>query len=64
MRHGDWRGAILCAYDAVQLASGWLANQTLVRAQHPPLTFVCADLRLLNIARAEGLLIENPNDHP
>jgi predicted DNA-binding antitoxin AbrB/MazE fold protein len=27
------------------------------------LTFVCADVRLLDIARTEGLLTENPNDH-
>jgi hypothetical protein len=54
----------LCAYDAVQLASAWLANQRVVGAGRPPLTFVCADEDLLSVAQVEGLLIENPNDHP
>lgn len=54
----------LRAYDAVQLASGWLANQRLTTAGRAPLTFVCADDRLIDIAQSEGLLIENPNHHP
>jgi predicted nucleic acid-binding protein len=53
----------LRAYDAVQLASAWQANHRLVSSEQPPLTFVCADARLLEIARAEGLRTENPNDH-
>ena len=53
----------LRAYDAVQLASAWLANQKLVQAGRSPLTFVCADDRLIAIAQAEGLLTENPNHH-
>ena len=54
----------LRAYDAVQLASAFLANQRLIRAGRPSLTFVCADNGLLTIAQAEGLLVENSNDHP
>ena len=54
----------LRAYDAVQLASAWLANETLVRAGRSPLTFICADDRLLAVAQAEGLPTDNPNRHP
>jgi len=54
----------LRAYDAVQLATAWLLNQELLHAGEMPITFVCADNRLIAIAQAEGLLTENPNDHP
>ena len=54
----------LRAYDAVQLASAWLANEKLVQAGRPPLTFICADDRLLAVAQAEGLPMDNPNHHP
>ena len=53
----------LRAYDAVQLATAWLANKDLVEADKPPLTFVCADVRLLAIARDEGLQVEDPAAH-
>jgi predicted nucleic acid-binding protein len=53
----------LRAYDAVQLATAWLANQRLLDAGKSPLTFVCADDRLISIAQTEGLLVENPNHH-
>ena len=54
----------LRAYDAVQLATVEFSNEQLVQAGKSPLTFVCADDRLLTIAQAEGLLVENPNHHP
>ena len=54
----------LRAYDAVHLATAWLANRELTRADRSPLTFVCADDRLIAVARAESLLTDNPNDHP
>lgn len=54
----------LRAYDAVQLATAEFSNKQLVQAGKSPLTFVCADDRLLAIAKAEGLLVENPNYHP
>jgi hypothetical protein len=53
----------LRAYDAVQLASAHLANQTLTRAEKPPLIFLSADSRLVEIARVTGLIADNPNDH-
>jgi predicted nucleic acid-binding protein len=54
----------LRAYDAVHLATAWLANEKLVQAGRPPLTFICADDRLLSVAQAEGLSTDNPNHHP
>ena len=54
----------LRAFDAVHLAAAWLLNQNLLTSGHAPLTFVCADIRLLDIAQSEGMLTENPNDHP
>jgi predicted nucleic acid-binding protein len=54
----------LRAYDAVHLASGWLANRELVQAGQSSLTFICADDRLLDVATAVGLQVDNPNRHP
>ena len=53
----------LRAYDAVQLATAWLLNRNLLDGGQTPLTFVCADERLVAIAQAEGLPTENPNRH-
>ena len=53
----------LRAYDAVQLATAWLLNQDLLRTGKPPITFICADNRLITIAQAEGLQTDNPNHH-
>ena len=53
----------LRGYDAVQLAAALAANQTLLIAGLPVMTFVAADRDLLSAARDEGLQIENPNDH-
>ncbi len=44
----------LRAYDAVQLASALEANTRLIAANQPPLTFVCADTRLLTVATSEA----------
>jgi predicted nucleic acid-binding protein len=52
------------AYDAMQLSTALLLHQDLLQSGQELLTFVCADVRLLDIARDEGLLTENPNDHP
>ena len=54
----------LRAYDAVQLASALLAQETLLAAGLPPLTFLAADGRLLDAAQAEGLATDNPDAHP
>lgn len=51
----------LRAYDAVQLAAALRVQADLTRVQAAPLTFVCADERLLTIACAAGLLTANPN---
>lgn len=57
-RHRRLRG-----YDAVQLASGLLANETLTGEGRPTLVFVASDTNLLIAARAEGMTTENPLDH-
>jgi hypothetical protein len=54
----------LRAYDAIQLASGIIANSVLIRNGLGPLIFLAADHRLLNIAAIEGLAVDNPNQHP
>jgi len=54
----------LRAYDAVQLASAKFVNNRLVSRQLASMTFLCADVRLLQIAAAEGLNVDNPNNYP
>ncbi len=54
----------LRAYDAVQLASAIIANRALHTARRARLTFVSADDRLVKVATAEGMIVDNPNDHP
>jgi predicted nucleic acid-binding protein len=54
----------LRAYDAIQLATAIHVHQILVTSGFPALIFVSADDVLLATAQAEGLLTENPNDHP
>lgn len=54
----------LRAYDATQLACAPLVNSRETNDGSPPLTFVCADKALLQVAAAEGLSIDNPNEHP
>jgi hypothetical protein len=53
----------LRAYDAVQLASALQIERDLVQAEMPTLIFLTADERLAEIARAEDLLTDNPNQH-
>jgi len=53
----------LRGYDAVQLATALAANAELLRKQLPTLTPVSADEDLLEAAKAEGMLTENPNLH-
>jgi len=54
----------LRAYDALQLASALLVNRLLTSSGAPPLTFVCSDQKLLDIAKHEGLLVDDPEAHP
>ncbi len=54
----------LRGYDAVQLAAALVANGARVSRGLSPLTFVSADAELNIAAQAEGLAVENPNNHP
>ena len=54
----------LRGYDAVQLAASLDVNAERRGYGLPPLTLVSADADLNQAATAEGLAIENPNDHP
>ena len=54
----------LRAYDGIQLSA---CNQLNLQRQALgliPATFVCSDMALNAVAAANGLTIENPNDHP
>ena len=53
----------LRGYDAVQLASGMVAQRELAAQGYSPVTFVTADEELLMAARAAGLAVENPLSH-
>ncbi|MBE2198227.1 MAG: type II toxin-antitoxin system VapC family toxin [Anaerolinea sp.] len=53
----------LRAYDSVQLASALKLQPILSQFPEATLTFVTADKRLLTIAQAEGLIVDNPNDY-
>ena len=50
--------------DAVQLAAGLTLNAILLQTQRPPLTFLSADVHLIQAAQNEGLTVDNPNLHP
>lgn len=54
----------LRAYDAVHLATALSVNRWLVEADETGLTFLSADARLNQAAATEGLVVDNPNDHP
>ena len=54
----------LRAYDAVQLATALRLNQVLQDNRLSSVTFVSADDVLCDVARAEGVSAENPNDYP
>lgn len=58
------RSHALRGYDAVQLASAIEVHQARVAANASPLTIVSADVPLNAAAVAEGLLVDNPNNHP
>lgn len=53
----------LRAYDAMQLATAKVVNSRLMFQQLSPITFLCADTRLLQIAIDEGLHVDNPNNY-
>jgi uncharacterized protein len=54
----------LRGYDAVQLAAALDVNATLLAAELPGPTFVSADSDLNAAAGAEGLQVDDPNQHP
>ena len=54
----------LRAYDSVQLASALGLYIFFSQADPKMFTFVSADNRLINAARAEGMPTDNPNNHP
>lgn len=54
----------LRGYDAIQLASGLNSKDILAAANIADFIFVSADNNLTMAALAEGLTVENPNNHP
>lgn len=54
----------LRGYDAVQLAAVLESNEERIINLLPPLTLISADAELNAAAQAEGLNVENPNNHP
>ena len=54
----------LRGYDAVQLASALEIHTQHIAVGLPPVTLVAADKELIAAATAEGLTVENPNNHP
>ncbi len=53
----------LRGYDALQLASALEANRRRLLHPLPPLTLVSSDSDLNQAAQAEGLTVEDPNNH-
>lgn len=54
----------LRGYDAVQLAAALEVNRFHQAGGSGPLTLVSADLELNAAAAAEGLVVDDPNNHP
>ena len=54
----------LRGYDAVHLAAALEANAARVRRGLSTLTFISADIEQLRAAMAEGLPVDDPNNHP
>jgi uncharacterized protein len=54
----------LRGYDAIQLAIALEVNRTALANGLPALTFTSADNELNKVAQAEGLMVDNPNNHP
>ena len=54
---------VLRGYDAVQLASAIALNTKLSKLRLQPFIFISADDNLNSAANAEGLTVDNPNNH-
>ena len=64
-RAADYTAAYpLRAYDAVQLAAAFEANSRLTSKGLSALTMLASDTKLLNAAKAEGLITDDPNNYP
>ena len=53
----------LRGYDAVQLASAIDTNRLRLKRNLSPIIFISADNNLNSAANAEGLTVDNPNNH-
>lgn len=53
----------LRGYDAVQLATAWVTDETLKSQNLSPLVFVASDDDLLTAAKSQNLPVNNPLDH-
>lgn len=53
----------LRGYDSIQLAAALVLQRVRTSLSASPIVFVCADQNLNEAAIAEGLPVENPNDH-
>ena len=53
----------LMAYDAIQVASALHCDQVVRSVSSYRVTFIAADRQVLNAAAAEGLPVENPEEH-
>ncbi|MDQ3011456.1 MAG: hypothetical protein M3X11_12220 [Acidobacteriota bacterium] len=54
----------LRGYDAIQLAAALMFEDEMTADGLGPLTLISADLELNQAAQAEGLLTDDPNQHP
>lgn len=54
----------LRGYDAIQLASAMLIEERMTLQGVGPLTLISADVELNQAAQMEGLLTDDPNQHP
>lgn len=54
----------LRGYDAIQLATALIVEEEMTAAGIGPLTLISADVELNQAAQAEGLLADDPNQHP
>ena len=53
----------LRGYDSIQLACAVTVNAGFISGSIMPLTFISADVALNQSALAEGLIVDNPNNH-
>ncbi len=54
----------LRGYDTTQLAVASAVKNRLLKSRITSLTFISADNELNQAAQAEGLTVDNPNNHP